>query len=124
MNLDRPLLPPRPLDAAGRRIAARGDSPAATWNAASARMIALAILVLQHVNPRATERHLLSYLRHSTLRDLLDEATILDPEMTARIMCDLPRVPPSDAVGDIRREDRGRHRLRLVGASRADEVGA
>jgi len=124
MDLDRPLLPPHPLDAAGRRLAAPGDSPEAAWNAASARALALATLVLQHVNPRATERHLLSYLRHSTLRDLLDEATILDPELAARIMRGLPRGLTSNAVGDIRREDRGRRRLRLIGASRSDEVGA
>jgi len=118
MDLDRPLLPPHPLDAVGRRIAALGDGSEASWNAASTRMIALAILVLQHMNPRATERQVLSYVRHSTLRELLDEAIILDPELAARIMRDPWRGLTSDATWGARREDRERRRPRLIDASR------
>ncbi len=115
MNLARPQFPAHPLDIARRRTVDTGASTEAAWNAVSARIVALAVIVLQHVNPSATEHHVLSYVRHSTLRDLLDEASILEPDLTARLMRD----PLSDwVVGaflDAVRRDRGRRGRMLSG---------
>ncbi len=58
MNLDRLLLPAQPSDKAA-------------WDVAHTHILALAVIVLRRVNPRATDRHVLSYLRHSTLRDVI-----------------------------------------------------
>ena len=103
MDFDRQLFPfpAHPPGVVGRQVAATDASPEAAWNDVSARMIALAVLVLRHVNPHATARHLLSYVRHSTLRDLLDEATILDPELTARIMRDVRYDTVANAVENL-----------------------
>ncbi len=44
-----------------------------------------------------------SYVRHSTFGDLLDEATILDPELTARIMHDVRHDMTASATGNLLR---------------------
>ncbi len=85
MNLDRPLLPVHP-------------SNKAAWDVAYAHIITLAVIVLRRVNPRATDRLVLSYLRHSTLRDMIDEASILEPAMTTLIVHGLLRNVADDVA--------------------------
>ncbi len=111
MNLARPLdgarLDGARLDGARRRAVGTGAGPEeAAWNAASARILALAAIVLRHVNPGATAPQVLSYVRHSTLRDLLDEASILEPDLTARVMRDALSELAGEAVPDAARRDR------------------
>ncbi len=112
MNLATPYLPAHPLDdarldGARRRAIETGAGPeAAAWNAVSACIVALTVIVLRHVNPGATAPQALSYIRHSTLRDLLDEASILEPDLTTRVMRDALSQLAGKAVPDAVRRGR------------------
>ncbi len=111
MKLDLSLLLTGPTDIAHGWIATADDDHGVAARAtASAHVIALAVLVLRRVNPHATVRHLLSYVRHSTLRDIVEEAAILEPEMTARIMRAMLRDLPDDVVRATVRANIGRWR--------------
>jgi hypothetical protein len=86
MELDRVL--PRDAMEFAREWAAQTDDRrgAASWNTFTAYIIMLAAVFLTTVHPRATVRDLLSYVCQSRLPDLLADAAVVAPDLTAPVV--------------------------------------